>query len=291
MKKLTAKRIKYLLHKRKLVFKNGLKNIGYNFYAEPKPLKWVFLVGCYNSGTTLFHKILAEHPQIGSMPKEGRNFTNELPNAKDFGLPRLWAIKPELFYLDENSNKNIDVKKIKRQWAFMYNNPNRPVLLEKSIVNASRIRWLNKHFENAHFIALIRNGYSVAEGIHRKTKHSIDLCARQWSVSNRLMLNDLEHVKNKIILSYEDLTAQPKETLDKTFRFIGVEPLSKEIINKDFQVHERESKITNYNSFSMHSLSQQDIEIINKEAGEMLHKLNYTVPDVSINEPSSGTYT
>lgn len=39
--------------------------------VELKPQKWIFIVGCYNSGTTLLEKILSLHPMIGSLRDEG----------------------------------------------------------------------------------------------------------------------------------------------------------------------------------------------------------------------------
>ena len=40
--------------------------------ARPaNPEKWLFVVGCYNSGTTLIADALADHPQIAALPDEG----------------------------------------------------------------------------------------------------------------------------------------------------------------------------------------------------------------------------
>ncbi len=275
MKKYSLKHLEHVAHKQHIMLKMKLKEMGYRFYREPQPDKWVFLLGCYNSGTTLLHNIIAQHHMVGSMPKEGRNFTNELTNAVDFGLPRLWALKPELFYLDETSGLDINVSKIKRQWAFMYNHPDRPVLIEKSIVNAGRVKWLNKNFKNAHFISLVRNGYAVSEGIRRKAGHNIEMAASQWSVSNDIMQKDLNSVENKINIQYEELTHDPVNTLNRIFDFIQIPHLPIEIIEKDFRIHERTTSIENFNKTSFKNLTDDDIDIINRVAGDVMKKLGY----------------
>lgn len=233
------------------------------------------MVGSYNSGTTLFHRILSLHPDIGTMPKEGRNFTNELPNAVDFGIPRLWALKPELFYMDEKSGKQIDVDKIKRQWAFFYNDAGKPLLIDKSIVNAARTRWLQEHFENAHFIILMRNGYAVAEGIRRKAGHDIEKAILQWKNGYEILLKDMPFLKNKIYVKYEELTADPRKVLDLVCDFLNISHLPQNVFDAEFKVHERSDKITDFNKKSIDSLSTGDLEIINRIAGNLLKQTGY----------------
>lgn len=69
----------------------------------PSPNKWLFIVGCYNYGTTLLHNILASHPNIRSMPGDGQYFSNQSVFPLVLGIDRAWALKPELFYLDSAS--------------------------------------------------------------------------------------------------------------------------------------------------------------------------------------------
>ena len=64
------------------------KLIGY-LGKELKPERWIFVVGCYKSGTTLLTKILSQHPLIGSMPNEGVAFTDALPYPEQYGWTRM----------------------------------------------------------------------------------------------------------------------------------------------------------------------------------------------------------
>lgn len=241
----------------------------------PQPQKWVFIVGCYNSGTTLLHRVLEQHPMIGAMPNEGQFFNTVLPSGADFNLRRLWAIKPELFYLDENSKGIINVNKLKRQWAWMYNDVHKPLLVEKTILNAARTRWLQKNFKNAYFICLFRNGYAVAEGIHRKEKHPIEQCIQQWTVSNEILLRDMEHLKNKMMLRYEDFTAEPAKYLESIAAFLNIDPFPQQVLYNAFTIHKEEGKIGNRNDKSFKNLSADDLITIGQIGGKLLDKLGY----------------
>lgn len=263
------------LAKLKLWAKLKTKPIGYLMMKEPQPEKWVFIVGCYNSGTTLLHNLLAEHPEIGSMPNEGQFYSAQLPRGADFNLPRLWALQPELFYLDENSSSSIDVVKLRREWAYFINYPYKNILIEKTILNAARIRWLQKNFRNAYFISLFRNGYAVAEGIHRKEKHSIEHAAKQWAASNKILLKDIPLLKHHLQIKYEELVDNPASTLKKVTSFLGVKDLDDSVFSKDFQIHNVEAAIKDMNQVSISRLDEHQIKIINEIAGDLMLKLSY----------------
>lgn len=48
--------------------------------------KWVFIMGCNNSGTSLLHYILGSHPDIASLPREGQFLTAVLPQPDHYGV-------------------------------------------------------------------------------------------------------------------------------------------------------------------------------------------------------------
>lgn len=247
------------------------------FGPLPRPERWVFIVGCYNSGTTLLHDILATHPRVGSMPWEGQFYTDELPLPLDFGLPRLWAIEPERFALGPNDGAGIDVARLKRQWGARLNDPSRPILIEKSPTNAGRTRWLARHFENAHFIGIVRNGYAVAEGIRRKAGHRLELGARQWAVSNEIMLRDFEQLPNQMIVRYEELASDLPAVLDRVGGFIGISADGLTGLGAEWRVHGHERPIRNLNGESFASMTEDELTEIRAAAGIMLDRLGYDV--------------
>jgi hypothetical protein len=245
------------------------------FGRVPTPDKWVFIVGTYNSGTTLLHRILATHPDVGVLPSEGHFLTTELATPRSHRLRRLWALKPELFYLDENSNAPIDVLKLKRQWGIHFNDVTKPVLVEKTPVNAARTRWLQKHFERAHFIGMVRNGYAVAEGIRRKEGHPIDIAARVWARSNEIMLRDFEKLEHRILIRYEDLTESFEASMNQVWSLLELDPPNESFADRTWQIHEKYSRITNMNGSSFAALTDEDRRRIKASAGDMLVGLGY----------------
>lgn len=244
----------------------------------PQPEKWLFIAGCSNSGTSLLQALLSKHPLIGSLPDEGQFCTDQLPLSRDTGMNRLWAIASEKFYLDETNTGNVNVKKLKKQWAARYKGLDKPILLEKSPPNTARLRWLQANFDNAYFIGIIRNGYAVAEGIRRKAGHPVELGARQWAGSNEILLKDFAFLTNKFLITYEELTENPSKILTDICKFISVPPFNKDNIFENVKIHGKAGNISNMNGLSFKNLSEEDIAGIEKEAGYLLRQFNYQRP-------------
>ena len=176
-----------------------------------KNKKWIFIVGCYNSGTTLLDQILASHPEISGLPDEGVVLTDQLVTPEDFNWRRMWwKCKKEM------KNSEIDVKKdaakVKKHWSHFYDFK-KSYFVEKSISNSLRIPFFNKHFKPAYFIHIVRNGYAVAEGIKRKAEvmdgnplygnesYPIEMCAEQWVQS----LQIIEETKTEKITNEDNI--------------------------------------------------------------------------------------
>lgn len=248
----------------------------------PHPEKWVFLVGCYNSGTTLLSELLGEHPDISALPTEGHFITDQFIKDYAIGLPRMWAKREELFRMTEK-DVGPDPVRIKKEWG-MRLDTRKPVLLEKSPPNTPRTRWLQEHFNNAYFIAIVRNGYAVAEGIARKgdPKHiatgwPVEDGALQWLRSNEVLIEDQPFLKNILWISYEDLTDETTTTLRRITDFLGVKPFSNLSEDKTWKIHERNEPVKNLNKHSIDKLSREQIDGINSVCAGMLEKFGYKV--------------
>ncbi|MGV6825688.1 MAG: sulfotransferase family protein [bacterium] len=239
------------------------------------PDKWLFIVGCYNSGTTLLHDVLASHPDVGVLPREGQYCTDQFLIPGDIGLARGWALAPERFLLDEQSPSPPDPLIVQRQWSNQIQPEGKKIYLEKSITNTARIRWLNHHFPNAYFVALVRNGYAVAEGIRRKSQLNLEQAAQQWRISNEIMMDSLNKVDHAMTLSYEAFTADPATAIERVITFADLRHHS--LVNElqQWQVHGVTASITNMNEKSIKQLSEQDKALIEKHAGSMLRSLGY----------------
>ncbi len=248
----------------------------------PRPEKWVFLVGCYNSGTTLLRKILGSHPLICALPSEGQYLTDQLPSDHEIGLSRMWVLREDLYRLTENDT-GPDVSRIKREWG-MRLDKSKPIFLEQTPANAARVRWLQKHFEHAYFIGIIRNGYAVAEGITRKAKPihskfgwSIQQAAHQWSRSNEILREDAQHLDRFIWIKYEDLAEDTENEISKIMNFLEIPEEGIRELNRNWSVHERDQQIRNLNNESIKRLTNNQISDITEVAETMLSEFGYEV--------------
>jgi Sulfotransferase family len=255
------------------------------FLKQPRDKRYIFIVGCYGSGTSLLNHLLSFHPEISGLPTEGAPLTDQLITPEDVGWARM--VHKVLPRLQENV-EHVDWKRLKEQWAFFHDST-RPFFLEKSISNWMRIPWLAKHFKNSWFIWITRNGYAVAEGLKRRSIKSrrytadeypngfpIDLCAKEWFTGNQAIEEQLKGIENKIIITYEDLSGKCHETLGKILKQL---PVTDKTIStpKAFKFHEELSDISNKNEESIKRLSQKEIQIIQSIAGNLLKQYKYEV--------------
>ncbi len=245
-----------------------------------KPKKWVFVIGCANSGTTLLSSLLGAHPSISTMPVEGQFLTNILPVDLDVGLPRMWTRNEWMFRLNAGSNF-INADRIKKEWSMRFNGDT-DIFLEHSPPHSARTLWLQEHFPNSYFINIVRNGYAVAEGIRRKAipyympqGWPIEWTASHWRRSCEIVNEDSTKLDNYFELKYEDLCSDPDTHISNIFKFISLRPLDYSVNSLKLRIHERSEKIKNMNSFSIQNLSSTEINKVYSEAETMLDHYKY----------------
>ena len=73
----------------KLYKQPAIRRLVRRFYSPRDPEKWLFLVGCYNSGTTILRDIVASHPNVSDLPFEGVKLTSAFPDLEAGGWPRM----------------------------------------------------------------------------------------------------------------------------------------------------------------------------------------------------------
>ena len=244
-------------------------------YTPPK--KWVFVVGCNNSGTSVVHDLVAKLPDVASLPMEGHSCTTELIQPYKFGYKRLYSLNIDFF---KEKLKYVNLIKLKKDWASYMVDRTCSIWLEKSPPNTMRISWLNKHFENAVFIGVVRNGLAVVEGIKRKADSGYNFSdyVNHWEKSNELLLSQLSEVEDSLLVKYEDVVADPSSFLNKVSFLLGNN--SCEVNHSDIQVQEYPEGIKNYNEEAIGRLSENEIQVFNKRASLMMKKLGYPLLDV-----------
>ncbi len=255
-----------------------------------EPQKWVFVVGCYNSGTSLLADLLSQHPQFCGTSNEGVALTNRLARPESFGWPRLWGPCMDELLLDpEAVHAATRAEAIKRQWSFSYSRE-APVLVEKSIANGARIPFFAKHFAPAFFVHIVRDGFAVAEGIRRKARpmnygndrygssYPLEACLDQWCLANSVIDRSLvEGVPkdNYIQLRYEDLCDDVEGSLSAICDKIGYSEsswLSSLSINHG-------SAIRNMNKRSHDALSEDETNFLWRLAEVDFDRWGYQRPN------------
>ena len=227
--------------------------------------RWIFLVGCNNSGTTLIHDVLAATGKFSFMPHEGQRYTSVLKRAEKRGYQRVWAEYVGELQLDERHSTN-GVSRLLFDWLEELAVPLKPMILEKTTANAVRMRWLQRAFPEAAFLGIVRNGYAVVEGIKRKGGKSVARGARHWRQVNEIMLNDAKHVKKFLLVRYEDFVAAPRETLSRIAEFLDLQM---------DDIRAPKTSIQDMNAQSINRLDEAELRAITHEAGDFLATMGY----------------
>jgi len=271
--------------KRKFLRERLIQKLIVPFGRELQPQKWIFIIGCYNSGTTLLKTILSQHPDIAALRAEGVTLSDGLPRPEKYGWNRLWYKCMDSIRLSAAPEMKKVANRIKRQWSFSYEQ--RPILLEKSIANTARIPFFNAFFTPAFFIHIVRNGYAVAEGIRRKARpekwgrheygsqYPIEMCAQQWVVSEQVVESDRSGIDNFISITYEDLVEHPAVVLRQITDMLEIDALEEDMLSKSWHISGLQSPIKNMNPGSLSRLKKEDKEKIEAVAKSTLMRYNY----------------
>jgi hypothetical protein len=256
------------------------------------PRRWIFVVGCYNSGTSLLAAVLGSHPAIAALPQEGAFLTDSLPPPERFGWTRMWCRCEDAMRLDAGPAGDERARRIKRQWSLWL--PRSPEnVLEKSVANVVHIPFLEAHFRPASFVYIVRDGYAVAEGLRRKARpgrwgrrdlargYAIADCAQQWARSDELARANLAGVERSYSFTYESFTADPARVSADVLAFLGLPPLGSRLFERAWSIHDLDEPIRNMNPDSHSRLSAEDVAEVRRVAGPVLDLYGYAPPAIA----------
>lgn len=257
------------------------------FVRARRPQKWVFLVGCYNSGTTVTQDMIAAHPDIATLPWEGALITSVLPNPEDRGWTRMWLHCQDYMTMPAGQRDDL-VDRMLRDWAPWWNRKSATTFLEKSITNVTRMSWLDRHFENSYFVGMVRDGYSVAEGICRKTRlnprsarqwggsYPIEMAGQQWVLANETLLNGARQVQRYHQLKYESLVADPIGELEQVWKFLELCPVEMEVEQGMLRIGDTRLELqTETNAASHARMSVEQFHKLTPVVAAMQERLGY----------------
>lgn len=249
----------------------------YRKFADER--KWIFIIGCNNSGTTLLHRLLAFHPNIATLPDEGQFFTTVFPLPSFHGVPRVWTENLKIFRSTE-ADQHLDGIRLTHDWKNYLSNINSSTVLEKTPSNAIRSRWLQSVFKNSYFIGIVRDGRAVVEGITRREKTvSIERATAHWEMTNNLMLDDAKCLKHFHLVKYEILVANPLKVIEEILQFIDEDP---EQFQFDFKnrinvhnIDDKPTSISNFNQKSFDRIPKNKFDEITTQIQPTMRRLGY----------------
>jgi len=204
------------------------------FIPARQPSGFVFVLGCYNSGTTVVKSGIGLHPRIAMAPVEGDLLTDVLKGHEEGGWSRCMAANCYAI-MDERINGDIPSERIVSDWR-PWIQPNK-LFLEKSISNTIRIPLLRRAFPGSRFVFVVRQPFGVISGIKRRSRpggfaekllgadvYPDELLLRQWVFFHRIVLRDFSAKSDDICFcSYEKFIDQPAVELHKIYNFVGLD--------------------------------------------------------------------
>ncbi|MBI3952606.1 MAG: sulfotransferase [Candidatus Doudnabacteria bacterium] len=247
-----------------------------------KIIRPIFLFGCPNSGTTILWRALKNHTDLSGPDTEDQDIEG-MPNSMRHHLGnatfRLWA-HPKFglaYYVTEQDYNEEDTQRLRTIYCQSLAPGTR--LVVKSPAHTLRARLIQAYFPDAYFVAIVRNGYAVAEGIVRKRKYdpdrpqfkglttTIEEAAEQWFRANVVVVSHQQFLRNYLIVKYEDLVQNPGTTLYQILDHCGLARTSIQVPN--FKQDKNDEQIAR--------LTKEEIDAITRIAGPMLRHFGYVL--------------
>lgn len=171
--------------------------------------------------------------------------------------------------------------KVKLAWDSAWDD-DKPFRLEKSPPNILRARQMEEHFRPSSFLAMIGNPYAFCEGCWRRNNsHDLPSSARFWLQCARQQRRNVEELDDVLLFTYEDLTENTSQILDRIRQFVPLPGDFDTSISGGFSVLGRgETKIRNLNAVKLKRLSHRSYTRINSVLEgneELLHYFGYEI--------------
>ena len=190
----------------------------------------VFVGGLHRSGTTLFGRCLAQHPEASgfsgtdAIEDEGQHLQTLYKPGNKHGGPGKFGFDPEAHLTEDSPLVSAEGRRLlDREWSAHWD-MTRPVLIEKSPPNLIRTRFLQALYPDARQIIVMRHPIAVACATQKWSWTSYTALIDHWLTCHELMVQDAKHLPGLHVVRYEDFVARPDDVLAEAFRYIGLEP-------------------------------------------------------------------
>lgn len=228
----------------------------------------VFIVGLHRSGTTLIEDVLSQHADVSSLENtgvpmnEGQHVQSVYPSGKHFGGPGKFGFKKKAHLTEDSPLCTLENrKKLLAEWGKFWDF-DKKVLLEKSPPHIIRTRFLQGLFPEAKFIVVTRHPLAVALATQKWSRTTIYSLVKHWVKCHQVLADDLEHVPNKMWMSYENFVANPEDELARICNFVGLDKIDidKGVIKESNNKYFKKWKTGLYHKFLKHKF-EKDISV------------------------------
>lgn len=254
--------------------------------------KPIFIVGLPHSGTTIFMKLVARHPDISNSSE-----LNTYWHPNNY----LDVVNSEHVKTEKDCSEKVKIRLTKRLCFEKMIHGNKPRFLNKNPNNTVTVEFIKKCFPDAFIIHIVRDGRSVVNSLvnsmpeveiydrYKKPENRVspfpgvkpknwrDLLdenpilqhAKQWQAC----INHIHKCKDKLApqfleITYEELCSNTKDTVKKVWEFAELN-VNERILN---QIPE---KLESRNYKYKQRMSEKDIEDVTKLLKKELTELNY----------------
>jgi hypothetical protein len=191
----------------------------------------VLVGGLHRSGTSVFARTLATHPDIAGITgspapeDEGQHLQDVYEPALAHGGAGRFAFDPAAHYTEDSPLvSEASARRILAAWSH-YADPAPRLLVEKSPPNLIWMRFLQALFPGARFVVVKRHPAVVSLRMRpfRPDTPIVELL-EHWIEAHDIMAGDLPSIHHVRTVYYEMFAAEPEPTLRRLAPFLGVAP-------------------------------------------------------------------
>lgn len=209
-------------------------------------MKRIFIVGTARSGTTLLQSIIANHPEVFSLP-ETHFFPYSIPRnkwlrpfsaVKEAQIERIKGLLNEMGYGQDFNPGKKDLKDLGSWTRYLIHfldqrarSAHKDIWLEKTPMHLHYIDLIKKHFPDCYFIHTIREPkaniaalYTVSKNHPGAFKQASLQKARDRYIQELKISEKFYGQAGHLHLYYEDIVQEPQKVIRKSLEFLNLAP-------------------------------------------------------------------